>query len=170
VSEQPHWGVTRTGYKVHLSVWDHHPDGTPYQRFNKRLALWITSHVFTMTCFYLFNLLALASLPAVLVQAHIIPGSLLPAWLIRASFIALIAWIAQTYFQLVLLPSIGVGQNLQASASDARAAKEFEDTETVLGLQQEVRELLASNTELTRQVHELTTAIHTAVTRRGKHG
>ena len=42
--------------------------------------------------------------------------------------IALVSWIAQTYIQLVLLSVIIVGQNIQSAASDARAAKTFEDT------------------------------------------
>lgn len=131
-AHHPHFGFTKTGRAVHQHTADHHPDNTPYQRFNKKLAMWITSHVFTMTCFYLFNLLALCSLPAVLVNAHVLPDRVFPKWLITASFIALIAWIAQTYLQLVLLPSIGVGQNLQNVASDARSAKTFEDTEVIV--------------------------------------
>ena len=63
-----------------------------------------------------------------------------------------------------MLSIIMVGQNIQAAASDARAAKEFEDTEAVLGMAQASRELLAANTELTRQVHELTRIIHDKVT------
>jgi hypothetical protein len=115
-----------------------------------------------MTCFWFFNGLALCSLPAVLVQAGIIPARFFPAWLIHASFIALIAWIAQTYFQLVLLPSIGVGQNLQNEAADARSAKTFEDVEALMKGQDHssqilaaLQELLQQNTDLTGQVHAL---------------
>jgi hypothetical protein len=43
-----------------------------------------------------------------------------------------VAWIAQTFLQLVLLSIIMVGQTVQSAASDARAAKEFADTETIL--------------------------------------
>jgi hypothetical protein len=52
--------------------------------------------------------------------------------LVKASLIALVSWIAQTYIQLVLLSVIIVGQNIQSTASDARAAKTFEDTEVVV--------------------------------------
>ncbi|HEY6427417.1 MAG TPA: hypothetical protein VIX84_09300, partial [Acidimicrobiales bacterium] len=53
-------------------------------------------------------------------------------WLIKTSVIALVAWIAQTFLQLVLLSVIMVGQNVQQLASDARAAKTFEDAEVIL--------------------------------------
>jgi hypothetical protein len=55
-----------------------------------------------------------------------------PAWLIKLSILTLIAWIAQTFLQLVLLSVIIVGQNIQSTASDARAAKTFDDTEALL--------------------------------------
>jgi hypothetical protein len=48
-----------------------------------------------------------------------------------ASIIALVAWIAQTFIQLVLLPIIMVGQNVQSEAADARAAKTFEDVQVL---------------------------------------
>jgi hypothetical protein len=55
-----------------------------------------------------------------------------PHWLVSAGLIALVAWIAQTFLQLVLLSIIIVGSNLGQAANDARAAKTFEDTETIL--------------------------------------
>ena len=85
-----------------------------------------------MTCTWIFCVLALLSLPAVLTTASIIPAHALPSVVTRASTIALISWIAQTFLQLVLLPAIMVGQNVQSEAADARAAKTFEDVETVL--------------------------------------
>jgi hypothetical protein len=85
-----------------------------------------------MTGFYLFNLLSFCSLPAVLSGVHALPPHFLPTWLIGVSFISLIAWIAQTWLQLVLLPGLMVGQQLQNQALDARAAKQFEDTEKIL--------------------------------------
>ena len=81
-----------------------------------------------MTCAWIFCLLALCSLPAVLSAFSVFSG-VFPTFLIKASVIALIAWIAQTFIQLVALSIIIVGQNIQAEASDARAAKTFEDAE-----------------------------------------
>ena len=76
----------------------------------------ITRGVGTMACAYLFALLALVSLPDA----------------IKAGRPQLISWIAQTFLQLVLLSIIMVGQTVQAAASDARASKEFADTEIVM--------------------------------------
>jgi hypothetical protein len=84
--------------------------------FNAKVALLITRGVGTMACAYLFALLALISLPDA----------------IKAGRPAIISWIAQTFLQLVLLSIIMVGQTVQARASDARAAKEFNDTEIIM--------------------------------------
>jgi hypothetical protein len=71
------------------------------------------------------------SLPAVLSAFNAFSG-VFPSWLIKTSVIALVAWIAQTFLQLVLLSVIMVGQNVQQMAADARASKTFEDTEVIL--------------------------------------
>jgi len=83
---------------------------------NAKLAVVITRTVGTMACAYAFAALALISLPDA----------------IRTGRPAIISGIAQTFLQLVLLSIIMVGQRVQASASDARAAKEFADTEVIL--------------------------------------
>jgi hypothetical protein len=84
--------------------------------FNAKLALLITRSVGTMACAYLFAAIALISLPDAL----------------KAGTPAIISWIAQTFLQLVLLSIIMVGQTVQSAASDARAEKEFKDTETIM--------------------------------------
>ena len=84
--------------------------------FNAKVALVITRSVGTMACAYAFALLALISLPDA----------------IKAGRPAIISWIAQTFLQLVLLSIIMVGQRVQSAAADARAEKEFVDTETIL--------------------------------------
>jgi hypothetical protein len=128
----PQHGYTKHGRAVHGKTKDHLPAATRYQRFNKDAAVWITDKVGTMTCTWIFCVIALLSLPAVLTTASIIPANALPTVVTRASTIALISWIAQTFLQLVLLPAIMVGQNVQSEAADVRAAKTFEDVETVL--------------------------------------
>jgi hypothetical protein len=85
--------------------------------FNAKLALVITRSVGTMSCAYLFAVIALISLPAAISSGQVI---------------IIVAWIAQTFLQLVLLSIIMVGQRVQSAASDARAVKEFVDTETIL--------------------------------------
>ncbi len=129
-AEHPHFGRTRHGLPVHARTADHHPAGTAYQRFNKRVAMALTGAVGTMTCFWLFCCLSLCSLPAVLSGFSAFRDAF-PDWMIRVSIIALVAWVAQTLIQLVLLPALMVGQNLQNEANDARAAKSFEDIEAV---------------------------------------
>ena len=127
----PTHGWTIHGHAVHGSTFDHLPTHNTYARFNKWLAIKVTGAVGSMTCAYIFSLLALVSLPAILSQFHVF-HSTFPHWLVKASLIALVSWIAQTYIQLVLLSVIIVGQNIQSVASDARAAKTFEDTEIVV--------------------------------------
>ena len=84
--------------------------------FNAKFAVLITRGVGTMACAYLFGIIALISLPDA----------------IKAGRPAIISWIAQAFLQLVLLSIIMVGQSVQAAASDARANKEFADTEVVM--------------------------------------
>jgi hypothetical protein len=130
MSQHPHFGHTRLGLPVHHRVADHMPDHSAYARFNKRVAVAVTGFVGSMTCAWIFCGLALCSLPAVL-SAFGPFGHVFPAWMVKASLIALVAWIAQTFLQLVLLSIIIVGQNIQAAASDARSAKTFEDAEII---------------------------------------
>lgn len=75
-------------------------------KFNNFLAVVITKVVGSMWCAYVFAILALISLPAA-IASH--------------DPIIIVAWVAQTFLQLVLLPIIIVGQNVQAEASDERA-------------------------------------------------
>ena len=74
----------------------------------------ITKAVGTMWCALLFTLLSLVSLPAVLVGTGWVPARVFPVWALNAGLIALVAWVAQTFLQLVLLPIIIVGQNATA--------------------------------------------------------
>ena len=100
--------------------------------FNAKLALVITRSVGTMACAYLFSLIALVSLPAILIEAEVLTKSEVPTFFTRPGLILIVSWVAQTFLQLVLLSIIMVGQSVQQSASDVRAAKEFTDTETIL--------------------------------------
>jgi hypothetical protein len=127
---EPTHGWTRRGHAVHGKTLDHLPEESRYQRFNKRVAIRVTKAVGSMTCAWVFCVLALCSLPSVLSGFHVF-HSAFPGWMVKASIIALVAWIAQTFFQLVLLSVIMVGQDVQSQAADARAAKTFEDSERI---------------------------------------
>ncbi|GAC1348389.1 MAG: hypothetical protein NVSMB18_36430 [Acetobacteraceae bacterium] len=100
---------------------------------NSRIGVRITLLVGTMGCAYAFTALALISLPAAI-------GS--------GQTIILVAWIAQTLLQLVLLPIIIVGQNQQAQAADARAQATFNDAEAVLAECLELQRHLQSQDRL----------------------
>jgi hypothetical protein len=100
--------------------------------FNAKFAVIITSGVGTMACAYLFAILAFVSLPAILIQANVLKKSDVPVFFTKPGLILIVSWVAQTFLQLVLLSIILVGQRVQSAASDARALKEFEDTEVIL--------------------------------------
>lgn len=115
--------------QVHRRTWDHHPDESAYQRFNKRIAIKVTQAVGSMTCAWMFALISLLSLPAILTQAFSL--HVFPHWLIAAGLIALVAWISSYFLQLVLLSVIMVSGNVQQAAADSRAVKTFQDAETI---------------------------------------
>ena len=86
-------------------------------RLGAVVGLRITLIVGTMTVATGFTALALVSLPSAL-KSH--------------DKIIIVAWIAQTFIQLVLLSIIMVGQDVASKASDARANKQFADTELIV--------------------------------------
>jgi hypothetical protein len=88
----------------------------------------LTNSVGTMTCFWIFCILSVCALPATLVAAHVLPSSI--GFIAATGFILTITWVSQNFIQLVLLPALMVGQNLQNIAADARSAKTFEDVES----------------------------------------
>jgi hypothetical protein len=105
--------------------------------FNGRVAILITNSVGTMWCAYAFALLALISLPDA----------------IKAGTAALVAWIAQTFLQLVLLSVIMVGQKVSAAASDKQALQTYKDAEALLKIQDDVHRLIQINNQLTEEIH-----------------
>jgi len=100
--------------------------------FNAKLAVILTNVVGSMACAYVFCVIALISLPAILTSANFVPKSTFPSWLVSVGLIALVAWVAQTFLQLVLLSVIMVGQGVQGAASDARAVNTYNDTVAIL--------------------------------------
>ena len=128
----PTFGFTRHGHPVHGKTTDHLPTHSAYARFNKRVALLITNNVGTMSCFWLFCIVALLALPAALVQAHVISPTI--GLIGEVGFVIIVQWLAQSFIQLVLLPALMGGQNLQNIAADARSAKTFEDVERIIDL------------------------------------
>lgn len=84
--------------------------------FNAKIAVFLTNIVGSMWCAYVFAVIALLGLGPALK-----PGGE-----------GLIAWIAQTFLQLVLLSVIMVGQNVQSQASDLRSQHTYDDTVQIL--------------------------------------
>ena len=95
---------------------------------NGHIGLFVTSVVGTMWCAYLFTIIALVSLPDAIKSGD---------------NIIIISWIAQTFLQLVLLPIIIVGQNIQAKTADRRAESTYKDAEAVLNEALEIQSHLA---------------------------
>ena len=122
----PTHGFTRLGQAVHKRTVDHLPTDTAYERLNKRLALFITKYIGTMTCFWLFCVISLSSLLAVMYAAHII-GTV--GFLTAGGFILIVSWVSQNFIQLVLLPALMVGQNVLAAHADERAQADHETLE-----------------------------------------
>ncbi len=104
---------------------------------NGRIALMITNAVGTMWCAYIFAGIALISLPSA----------------ITGGVSTLIAWIAQTFLQLVLLSVIMVGQKVAAAASDKQALQTYQDAEALLKIQDEVHRLIEVNNTMTEAIH-----------------
>jgi hypothetical protein len=84
---------------------------------NGKIGVFITMVVGTMWAAYIFTVLALISLPSVLSSKNLV---------------LIVGWIAQTFLQLVLLPIIIVGQNVQARAADKRSEQTYSDAEAIL--------------------------------------
>ena len=138
-SAPQHVAVKRLAERIAEGIVRHRPGGGD---FNSWLAVKITDAVGTMWCAYAFAGLALISLP----QA--IAGG-------RAT---LVAWIAQTFLQLVLLSIIMVGQRVAAAASDRQAAQTYKDAEALLKVSADLHRLMVANTKLTEEIHAVTGA------------
>lgn len=107
-------------------------------RFNDWLAVLITNTVGTMWCAYAFAVLAFISLP----QA------------IEGGIATLIAWIAQTFLQLVLLSIIMVGQKVASEKSDRQLEQTYKDAESLLKISDQIHGLLKQNTDLTEEINQ----------------
>src|SRR5579864_7540928 len=120
----PAGGAVRFEHVPHPRIRQRHQQGPPQTTdererlgLNGRIGLFITTVVGTMWAAYIFTVIALVSLPAA-IKSH--------------DVIIIVAWIAQTFLQLVLLPIIIVGQNILGAASDKRAVETYKDAEAIL--------------------------------------
>lgn len=112
----------------------------PIVRFNAKFGLRITLIVGTMWAAYLFTVLALFALPSAIDQGMYF----------------VIVWLSSSFLQLVLLPIIIVGQNIQAKAADKRAEETYKDAEAVLKEAEEIQKhLLAQDKAIESIVAQL---------------
>ena len=131
VTSRQHPAERRTNRKAALSL-------------NDKIGLFITTRVGSMWAAYLFFGLSLVSLPAALSSGNVI---------------VIVSWVAQTFLQLVLLPIIIVGQNIQAKSSEDRAVATYEDAGAILDEAREIQVHLGVQddrlAELVKQVARL---------------
>jgi len=112
----------------------------PFGRFNTRIAVIITKYVGSMWCAYVFALISLVALPAAIISRDPI---------------IIVAWISQAFLQLVLLPIIIVGQNVQAEASDARALSDHETLIAIHTIVSEIHKINEQQSEILKKVEKL---------------
>ena len=98
------------------------------REFNQQIALFVTEKVGTMSCAYLFAVIAFVSLPEAILSEDPLE---------------IISWIAETFLQLVLLSIIIVGQNIQSEIAEQQAQTD--------------RETLAAIKRLAEEIHLVTT-------------
>jgi hypothetical protein len=107
---------------------------------NARFGLKITMVVGTMWCAYAFTVIALFALPSAIKQGTYF----------------VVVWLSSSFLQLVLLPIIIVGQNIQATAADKRSEDTYKDAEAVLKEAEEIQKhLLAQDQAISDIVNRL---------------
>jgi hypothetical protein len=113
----------------------------PLARLNAKIGLRITVLVGTMWTAYAFTVLAFVSAPSAFGSGNVL---------------IIVAWIAQTFLQLVLLPIIIVGQNVQAAAADSRSQATYDDASAILVESQQIQaHLLAQDAQIAALLAEV---------------
>ncbi|HEY4898129.1 MAG TPA: hypothetical protein VIH79_00225 [Candidatus Nanopelagicaceae bacterium] len=115
---------------------------TKINEFNANLAARITTGVATMWCAYAFALVALISLPAAIKSGDLI---------------TIVAWVAQTFLQLVLLSIIMVGQNVASASVEQKINETHAASLSEFELAKEAR---AFNLEETKELKQIASDIH----------
>lgn len=121
----------------------HHLDGPPRLAhhsgtgFNDRLADLITKGVGTIWAFYAFTALSLVSLPTVIRTGDPV---------------VIVAWVAQTFLQLVLLAVLQTSANRSGKAGDSRADATFRDAEAIITTLMTVERHLLAQDEILKDL------------------
>jgi hypothetical protein len=80
-----------------------------------------------MTCAYIFAIIALIALPQAIQDSFVTGFHPLP----------LVAWLSQSFLQLVLLSIVMVGQDVQGRAVETRAKEQYD---AIMEILQDMRE------------------------------
>jgi hypothetical protein len=125
---------------------------SPVKKFNARLGLAITASVGTMWCAYIFAVIGIMGVTAALTG--------------NTGLVLLVGAVSGYFLQLFLLPVIIVGQNVQASASDARAAATYKDATAILAESRQIQEHLAAQDAATSALLDKVAALEAALAKR----
>ena len=113
-------------------------------KFNQKIATKITSFVSTMWCAYIFAAIAVISLPAAIKSGDPI---------------VIVAWVAQTFLQLVLLSIIMVGQDASSRSMqqkiDETHTASLAEFELAKNSQEIANKEMAALKEITSEMHRL---------------
>jgi len=113
-------------------------------KLNQKIATKITSFVSTMWCAYIFAAIALISLPAAIKSGDPI---------------VIVAWVAQTFLQLVLLSIIMVGQDASSRSMqqkiDETHTASLAEFELAKNSQEIANKEMAALKEITSEMHRL---------------
>jgi len=105
--------------------------------FNDKFAVWIATHVGSMYCFYLFNVIALLSAKSAFGTHDLVP---------------IVNWISSNWIQLILLPAIMVAQNVAQKATDAKSQSDHHTLTYLANLQDEQMIELKNQTEILTRI------------------
>lgn len=104
-----------------------------FNLFNQKFAIWIGTHVGSMYCFYLFNVIALLSVKAAFETHNLVP---------------IVNWVSSNWIQLILLPAIMVAQNVAQAATDAKSETDHKTLTYLANLQEEQMVELKNQTKI----------------------
>jgi hypothetical protein len=118
-------------------------------QLNSRLAVLITKSVGTMWAAYLFVFIALISFPQ--------------AWhaFTHGDTVTGIAWLSQSFLQLVLLPIIIVGQNIISASQDQRAEADHITLTTLHAMNVRQLQMLEQQQQILQQQQEILEMLQT---------
>ena len=123
--------------KVAAAVATVHGPG-PIGRFNAKVGLKITLIVGTMWCAYVFSIVGALGIEGALTN--------------NVGLVLIIGSISGYFLQLVLLPIIIVGQNVQADAADARSQATYDDASAVLEEAKQIQVHLLAQDEAIQRI------------------